>query len=185
MNKTLLMTCAAALAVLTAGNACADAAVYPGNLEKPSYLASKKEKMQGHVIEACCAYMEAIAEAKNPKSSLSEQEHNNKLALARKELLKRVEMYPDEINDTYWAHDALEASPLYAAVVSNDYRMVQLMLEKGALPFLPDYCYEGLELSPEVQTVLAHARLQYNVLEICLKARKAGITIEGEKPSAR
>lgn len=94
-------------------------------------------------------------------------------------------MHPDEINDTFWTHYDLEAFPLYAAVIGNDWRLVQYMLEKGALPFLPDYCFEGLEISPEIQTLLSHARSQYNILEICLQARKANIKIEGEKPSDR
>lgn len=171
---------------LLVGNlAYADSAVYPGNLDKPSYLGVDKEKIQGHVIEACRAYIEAIEERRNPKSPLSEQERRDKVAMAQKELVKRVDMYPDEINDTFWAHYALEASPLYAAVVGNDWRLVQHMLEKGALPFLPDYCFEGLEISPEIQVLLSHARSQYNILEICLQARKAGIKIEGEKPSNR
>lgn len=173
------------LGLLVSNLSYADSAVYPGNLDKPSYLGADKEKIQGHLIEACCAYMEAIGETRNPKSPFSKQELKDKVAMAQKELVKRVDMYPDEINDTFWAHYALEASPLYAAVFGNDWHLVQYMLEKGALPFLPDYCFEGLEISSEIQALLSHARSQYNMLEICLQARKAGIKIEGEKPSDR
>lgn len=129
--------------------------------------------------------MEAISDSRNPKSSLSEQEHKERIAQARKELVKRVDTYPDEINDTLWAHYALEASPLYAAVFGNDCDLVEYMLQKGALPFLPDDCYSDLELSRDAKAVLFRARSQYNVLEICLKARKAGIKIEGEVPRDR
>ena len=85
----------------------------------------------------------------------------------------------------YWTQDGLYASPLYAAVFGNDILLVRYMLQKGALPFLPDYCYTECELSPELQAILFHARNQYNILEICLKARRAGINLEGEQPSGR
>lgn len=68
----------------------ADSAVYPGNLDKPSYLGTDKGKIQGLLIEAYCAYMEALEETRTPKSSLSEQERRDKVAMAQKELVKRV-----------------------------------------------------------------------------------------------
>lgn len=185
MKKAILLTCTAIVAVLSAPIAGADGAVYPGNLDKPSYLPDDKEKYHGHVIEACRCYMEAIEESRNAKSSLSEQERREKVAEARRNMVERVNRYPDEINDTYWTQDGLYASPLYAAVFGNDYELVQYMLQQGALPFLPDYCYAELKISPEIQSLLFHTRIQYNILEICLKAKKAGIKLEGEQPSGR
>lgn len=185
MKKAILLTCTAIVAVLSAPIAGADGAIYPGNLDRSSYLADDKERYQGHVIEACRLYIEAIEEARNTKSRLSEQEHVEKTEAARRYLIERIELYPDEINDTYWTQDGLYASPLYAAVFGNDYELVQHMLQQGALPFLPDYCYAELKISPEIQSLLFHARNQYNLLEICLKAKKAGIKLEGEKPSGR
>ena len=189
MMKTIfhriLTTTALCLAVAYASPAKADGAIYPGNLDKSSYLANDKERYQGHVIEACRLYIEAIEEARNTKSRLSEQEHVEKTEAARRCLIERIELYPDEINDTYWTQDGLYASPLYAALVGNDSSLVHYILQKGALPFLPDYCYTENQLSPEVQVLLFHARNRYNILEICLQAQRAGIKIEGEKPSRR
>ncbi len=186
MRNTLIFTFASVLFFISnAENAKADGAVYPGNLDTPSYLPNDNNRYHGHVIEACRHYMEAIEEERNSKSSISITERRERVSEATEELLKRIELYPDEINDTYWTQDGLYASPLYAAVFGNDILLVQYMLQKGALPFLPDYCYTECELSPELQAILFHARNQYNILEICLKARRAGINLEGEKPNGR
>ena len=186
MKKIQLIAITTTLAVLSSAIAKADSAIYPGNLDKPSYL-GVDPKRKGHVIEACKAYMEAIDESRNPEeNTISEQEHKDRIAKAKEELMKRIETYPDEINDTHWsAPNGLEASPFYAAVYGNDCDLLEYVLNKGALPFMPEYCYSDLELSRDVKAILYHARSQYNILEICLKARKAGIKIEGEEPSDR
>lgn len=134
-------------------------------------------------MAACWLYMEAVTTLRHtPPSSPHVQAHRERVAAAREELVKRLEMYPDEINDAYWGHNELVASPLYAAVYGDDVELVQYMLNKGALPFMPEYCYEGQDLSEEVKSVLFHARAQYNVLEVFLQARKAGIKLEGDQP---
>lgn len=185
MKKIQLFTFATALAVFSSAIAKADSAVYPGNLDKPSYLVVDPE-YKGHVIEACTAYMEAVEDSRDPRINIPEQEHKDRIAKAKEELMKRIETYPDEINDTrYSGPNGLEASPFYAAVYGNDCDLLKYVLKKGALPLMPEYCYSGLELSRDVKSVLYHARRQYNILEICLKARKAGIKIEGEEPSDR
>lgn len=184
MRMIQFFTCATALAVLSAAMVKADGGVYPGNLDKRPLMHSD-EGYKGHVIEACTAYMEAIEDSRTPTCPLSAKEHKERIAILREELKKRIEKYPDEINDTYWGHHALTASPLYAAVYGNDCDLLKYVLEKGALPFLPDYCYSDLELSRDVESILYHARSQYNMLEICLKAKKAGIEIEGEEPTNR
>ena len=185
MKTIQCFTFATALAALTLVTAKADSAIYPGNLDKPSYL-GVDPKRKGHVIEACKAYMEAVEDSRDPRINIPEQEHKDRIAKAKEELMKRIETYPDEINDTHWsAPNGLEASPFYAAVYGNDCDLLEYVLKKGALPFMPEYCYSGLELSRDVKSVLYHARRQYNILEICLKARKAGIKIEGEEPSDR
>lgn len=163
--------------MLTSGKAIADGAVYPGNLDKPIYLSLEKN-MDGHLVQACRDYMEAVSNMRHAGRSSSEQDLRDKVAMARRELVKRVEMFPDEINDTHWGHYELVASPLYAAVYGNDSNLVKLMLDKGALPFLPDYCFSDLELSRDVKSLLAQARSRYDILEICLQAREAGIDIE-------
>jgi len=48
------------------------------------------------------------------------------------------------------------------------------MLEKGALPFLPDYCLEGLEISPEIQALLSHARSRYKYFGNMSASQKSG-----------
>lgn len=183
MKRTLL-TCLAALTLLP-GTARADGGAFPGNPDEPFYAPLDQERYCGHVLEACFVYVEAIREARRPHAGSSVQERAERVAEARQELIKRVEMYPDEINDTYWAHHAFEMSPLYAAVIGNDDILVKFMLDQGALPFFPDYSYEDLEISKDVQALLSQARRRYNVLEICLKARKAGIDLEGEEPSRK
>ena len=183
MKKTLLAMCAIGLAV-SLDIAKADGGVYPGNLDKQFHLRTDEE-YKGHVIEACEAYMAAVADSRDPRCPLSAQEHKDRIALLKEELMQRIEKYPDEINDTYWGHHALVASPFYAAVYGNDCDLLQYVLKKGALPFMPEYCYSGLKLSRDVESVLYHARSQYNILEICLKAKKAGVKIEGEEPTGR
>lgn len=186
MKNTLIVSIVSVLFFLVmAETVKADGAIYPGNLDKPSYLSLDKDKYCGHVIEACRHYMESIEEERNPKSKIPIQERHSLVLAATENLMKRIELYPDEINDTYWTQDGLYASPLYAAVFGNDFQLLQYVLQKGALPFLPDYCYTECELSPELQTLLFNARNQYNILEVFLKARKSGININGEKPRAR
>lgn len=178
------MACAMALTLPAMDKSFADGAVYPGDVDKPFKLINDP-KYKGHVIEACHAYMEAVDATRNPElaPSLSESECREKLAAAREELMKRVEMYPDEINDTDWGHHAFETSPFFAAVYGNDLDLVVFMVKRGALPFVPEYCYNGLELSFDLRSYLFQMRNRYNVLEIMLKARKAGIEIEGKEPT--
>lgn len=180
----LIMACAMALTLPAMDKSFADGAVYPGDVDKPFKLINDPE-YKGHVIEACHAYMEAVDATRNPElaPSLSESECREKLAAAREELMKRVEMYPDEINDTDWGHHAFETSPFFAAVYGNDLDLVVFMVKRGALPFVPEYCYNGLELSFDLRSYLFQMRNRYNVLEIMLKARKAGIEIEGKEPT--
>ncbi|MCH5285080.1 MAG: hypothetical protein J1E42_05710 [Akkermansiaceae bacterium] len=183
MKQSFFLSCTVALAMLAWNEAKADAGIYPGDPDKPSHLCVGAE-YEGHVIQACEAYMRAITDADRLDDvTLSEQMRRDMVSAARRELMDRIEKYPDEINDTCWSHGALQVSPLYAAVYGNDCELVEFMLNKGALPFLPDYCYSGLELSRDVRAVLSHARSQYNILEIILKAKKAGIEIEGEMPA--
>lgn len=186
IKNTLIISLVSVLfSLVTTETAKADGAVYPGNLDKPSYLALDKDKYCGHVIEACREYMEAIEVERNPKSAISVQEKRERVSKAAETLMKRIELYPDEINDTYWTQDGLYTSPLYAAVFGNDVQLLQYVLQKGALPFLPDYCYTECEISPELQTLLVNARKQYNILEVFLKAKKSGINLNGEKPCRR
>lgn len=183
MKNTLFMTGAAVLLSLAAaGTAKADGAVYPGNPDEPKYDVFG-EKYKGHVVEACCLYMEAVTSLRHAHASTHEQERKERVAAAKAELIKRVETYPNEINDAYWGHGELVASPLYAAVYGNDVELVQYMLKKGALPFMPEYCYDEQGISEDVKSVLYHARAQYNVLEIFLQAGRAGIKLEGDQPS--
>lgn len=184
MKNFRLLAFTGALAILSSAIAKADGGVYPGNLDKDSH-SCHDEQYKGHVIESCVAYIEAVSDSRRPECPLSEKEHKERIAMVREELMKRIEKYPDEINDTYWGHHALVASPLYAAVYGNDCDLLKYVLKKGALPFLPDYCYSDLELSRDVKSVLYHARSRYNILEICLKAKRAGIQIEGEEPTGR
>ena len=138
----LTLACAITLTLPAMDKAYADGAVYPGDVDKPFKLINDPE-YKGHVIEACHAYMEAVDAMRNPESALSAREREEKLAAAREELMKRVEMYPDEINDTDWGHHAFETSPFFAAVYGNDLDLVVFMVKRGALPFVPEYCYNG------------------------------------------
>ena len=192
MKKSLFITCAAILLSFAAADkATADGAVYPGNPDKGKTLGYD----EGHVIHACETYMKAvysllstIRSDYHPESKEQRiQSGKEKVERAREELIKKVEQYPDEINDTLWIRGFLEYSPLFVAVFSNDVKLVKYMLDKGALPFLPDEAYNmigeyGVVLSDEVKAVLSQARAKYNVLEIMLKARKAGIKLEGTMP---
>ena len=137
----------------------------PGNPKHPAFMDDQKSielKYRSHILGVfnsvtCGADREGLPE----------------------KVLKALEEYPEEVNDVI-IQDGFAITVLMAGIRMNDPKVVQSMLDKGAIPFT----YRGrdvidevlfidpiLEIKPEIVDMIRKEQEKYNLYSIIIKSK--------------
>ncbi|KAI6189084.1 Transient receptor potential cation channel subfamily V member 6 [Aphelenchoides besseyi] len=102
-------------------------------------------------------------------------------AMHNKLAMRMLEQYPKLINDIFTSEDYYGLSPLHQAIVNEDPRMVNYLLQNGA--DINQRCY-GAHFCPDDQVSSRTDSLEHEYVEVALNTNYSGKMYFGEYPLA-